>query len=424
MNVHTFIPKTIPEEFDVVVIGGGLAGTFAAVAAAREGKRVLLVEKHNCLGGMATSGLIYPFMTDKERGGGAPANAGLYAQLKRDVYALGGSPSPDSGKYMEEFMKIALDRMVRAAGVKVLFRAQMHDVEVKDDRVISVTVATVSGNIRLRGKVFIDASGDADLCAFAGLPFEQGREEDGLCQPLTLCFRLANVDWDRYDKEAANALYRKFQAEGKISNPRENLLLFRYPVHNIMHVNTTRVCGVDPVDVEQLTEADMTLREQMLEMYTFLKNNVAGLEKCELISSALDGEVRESRRIVGLQRLEAEDLLNTRKFENSIARGCYDIDIHNPSGTGTVIKRIPDNDYFTIPYGALIPVRIQNLIDVGRSISSSHEALSSVRVMPITSCMGEAGGIAAALCVDDHCAARDVDIQRLRRAIVAHGGLV
>lgn len=423
MKTQIFVPKQIPDEFDVIVVGGGLAGTFAAVAAAREGKKVLLLEKHNCLGGMATCGLIFPFMKDDEGESHRPANAGLYGQMKRELYEMGESVSPTSRQYKEEFMKVLLDRMVRKAGVKVLFRSQMYDVERDGDTIRSVTVATVSGNITVRGKIFIDASGDADLCAFAGLPFEQGRESDGLCQPMTLCFRLANVDWSKYDAAAANELYRKMQLTGEIKNPREDLLLFRYPVENILHANTTRVFGKNPVDVEDLTETDMELREQMIEMYHFLKEHIPGMEHCELISSALDGEVRESRRIVGRKRIEAEDLLNTVKFEDSIARGTYCIDIHNPSGSGTVLKHIPNNDYYTIPYGALLPEGMKNLIDVGRSISTSHEALSAVRIMPITSCMGEAAGIAAAMALDAGCGVADVDMTALRGKIVAYGGL-
>lgn len=250
--------------FDVAVAGGGLAGVMAAVAAAREGKQVILIEKYGYFGGMATVGLVYPFMRHYTLPEKKPVNAGLYFRLLEEIYAIGGSAEPHSRHYKEEFIKIVLDRMVKACGIKVLFHAKLCEVKHEGRKIENITVATVSGMLKIRAKIFVDATGNADLCAFAGLPYQLGRREDGLVQPMTLCFRLGNVDWSRFDLAGATRLYRKFQAEGKIKNPRENLLVFRYPVDNIMHFNTTRAIGYDPTDAEQVTEAEMLLREQML----------------------------------------------------------------------------------------------------------------------------------------------------------------
>ena len=416
--------KKIEDLYDVAVVGGGLAGVMTAVSAAREGKRVILLEKYGCLGGMATAGLVYPFMRHSEKPSGKPANKGLYFRLLKEIYEIGGSDGEESRHYKEEFMKVVLDRMVTEVGVKVLFHAKLCEVECEKKTVTSITVATVSGKIKIRARVFADTTGNADLCAFAGLPFEKGREEDGLCQPMTLNFRLGNVDWSRFNGKAATALYNELQAKGEIKNPRENILVFRSPVDNIMHMNTTRAVGYDPTDVESVSAAEMLLREQMLEMYWFMKNNIPGMENCELLSSSVEAGIRESRRIVGLYRITAEDILSARKFEDSIARGTYEIDIHNPSGTGTVLRHIPPNDFYTIPYRALVPRDADNLIVAGRSVSSTHEALAAIRIMPITTCMGEAAGIAAALAIDGNCPLADINVAELQKRITSYGGLI
>jgi hypothetical protein len=424
-TTQTIRPKKIDGPFDVVVAGGGLAGVMAAVSAAREGMRVILVEKYGFLGGMATAGLVNPFMNFYERGGrGVLANAGLFISLLERMHALGGTKAPHASSFMEEFMKLALDRLCAEYGVKVLFHALVTDVDRDDGEIKSITVSTCSGSIRLTAPVFVDATGDADLSAFAGLEYKLGRDEDGLCQPMTLCFRLGNVDWSRYDRNAANALYKDMQKQGIIKNPRENILVFTLPVGNIMHLNTTRIVGRCPVDAEDLSAAETEAREQVYEMYRFMKENIAGLENCALIMSAPEIGVRESRRIVGRYEITKEDLLGTVKFEDRIARGTYDIDIHNPSGGGTVIESIPDHDYYTIPYRALIPQKAENLIVAGRPISSTHEAHSSFRVMPITTCIGEAAGAACSLAVKHDCSFASVDIQQLQSLLVSRGALI
>ena len=161
-----------------------------------------------------------------------------------------------------------------------------------------------------------------------------------------------------------------------------------------------------------------------MRMYRFMKNNITGMENCELISSAIEAGIRESRRIVGLYRITAEDLLSARKFEDSIARGTYEIDIHNPSGSGTDLRHIPANDYYTIPYRALVPRDADNLIVAGRSVCSTHEALAAVRIMPITTCMGEAAGIASALAINDNCPLAEINVADLQKRITSYGGLI
>lgn len=411
-------------EADLVVCGGGLAGVMCAVAAAREGKSVILVEKYGCLGGMATSGLVYPFMRHTQTGDGAVANAGLYFELLERIHALGGSSEEHSRHYRDEYMKIVLDRMTKEYGIKVLFHSRLCGTEREGREIKGISVATVSGIVKITGKVFADTTGNAELCAYAGLPFEMGRESDSLCQPMTLCFRIGGVDWSRFDRAEANRKYKEFQKEGKILNPREDVLVFKHPLHGVMHMNTTRVSGLDPTDVEDVTYAEMTLREQMLEMVNFLRENISGMENCQLLYSAAEAGIRESRRIIGRTVINADDIVTARKFEDSIARGTYEIDIHNPTGGGTTHIGVPDNDYYTIPYSALLPVDCDNLIVAGRAISTTHEALAAVRIMPITTCMGEAAGIAASMAIDGGKRLSDIDLSLLQEKIRSYGGLV
>ncbi|HHX53364.1 MAG TPA: FAD-dependent oxidoreductase [Clostridiales bacterium] len=420
-----FEPKRIDGSFDVLVAGGGLAGVMAAVAAAREGASVILIEKYGFLGGMATCGLVHPFMDWRERGSWKSVNTGLFDDMRRRVFELGGSGAPDSGMYQEEFMKLALDRMVgEYPSIKLLLHSRLASVESCDNEIKSVTVSTVSGLINLSAKIYIDCTGNGDLSAFGGFEYEQGREEDGLCQPMTLNFRLANVRWEDIDLPAMQQLYKEFRVEGKIKNPRENVLIFRMPYKQLMHLNTTRIVGRDPVDVEDYTAGELEAREQVYEMYRFMKDNIRGMENCELIMSAPELGIRESRRIVGEYRITEDDILGVRKFDDRIARGTYDIDIHNPSGTGTYIKQIPENDYYTIPYRAIIPARSKNLLVAGRPISSTHAAHSSFRIMPITSCIGEAAGVAAYLAAKNCCAPRDIDVSKMQEMLTERGALV
>lgn len=423
-TIHTFQPATIPESYDLCVVGGGLAGVMSAISASREGLRVILVEKYGFLGGMATAGLVHPFMSYRERGSGNVANAGLFLEMIRRMHEIGGTNAPTSTMYMEEFMKLVLDRMCREAGVRVLFHAKMTDVEYHDGVVKSVTVGTVSGNIKIQAAYFIDGTGNGDLCAFAGLPYKLGRDEDGLCQPMTLCFRLGNVDWSRIDMGKVQSLYKEMRLSGQIQNPREDVLVFHMPVENIMHLNTTRIVGKNPVDIFDYSDSEAVAREQVYEMYRFMKDNIPGMENCVLTMSAPELGIRESRRICGEYEISTEDIVEARKFDDRIARGTYEIDIHNPAGTGTYHRGIPDNDYYTIPYRALVPAGTANVLVAGRPISSTHEAHSSFRIMPITTCIGEAAGAAIALAKEKDCRTMDVPMQRLQDLLTEHGALV
>ncbi|HML45667.1 MAG TPA: FAD-dependent oxidoreductase, partial [Clostridia bacterium] len=221
-----------------------------------------------------------------------------------------------------------------------------------------------------------------------------------------------------------NPLYQQFQREGKIQNPRENVLIFSSMIDGVLHFNTTRVIKHNPTDPFDLTRAELQAREQMFEMYAFLKENIPGFEKSEILASAPEIGVRESRMIDGEYLLTQEDLVGCTIFPDAIAAGNYDIDIHNPEGAGTSHYYFPEGKWYTIPYRSLIPKGIDNLLVAGRCISSTHEAQASYRIMPIVCCLGEAAGTAMAVAAKQGVGTRQVHVKEVQRILTESGAYI
>ena len=242
---------------------------------------------------------------------------------------------------------------------------------------------------------------------------------------MTLCFRLAGVKGYNADiKAKINELYTEYQSAGKIKNPRENVLIFRTLVEDILHFNTTRVVKLDPTNAEDVTKAEIIAREQVFEMYNFLRENFEEFKDSTLISTGIQIGVRESRMIDGEYTLTKEDLLSCARFEDSIAVCNYDIDIHSPDGSGTSHYYFPKGEYYTIPYRCLIPKNAENLLVAGRCVSADHDAQASLRIMPTCATLGEAAGIAASLALDKGSDVRLVDVELLRSILRKNGAKV
>ena len=436
--------KTNDLSFDLVVAGGGLAGCAAAISAARRGLSVLLAEREAALGGAPVGNLVMPFMpwcTTVPKEGGAPGereefalSRGLFAELYDRLHAIGGmEPGPEHWRpFSETHLRVALDRMCAEAGVNVLFHAALADVEKDGGRIAAATFACKATRVRAAAPVFVDATGDADLAAMAGVPFRVGREADGLCQPMTLCFRISGMkedpDWARLgaDWKAVNERWRELQAAGKISNPRENLLLFRPMEAGTIHFNSTRVIKLDPTDPWERSRAEAVAREQVLEIVEFLRREFpARFGDIRITACAPAVGVRESRMIEGRHVLTADDLLALTRFPDAIAAGNYDIDIHSPDGSGTSHHYFGPGEWYTIPSRALLPrAGADNLLVAGRCISATHEAQASIRVMPIVTTLGQAAGTAAALACKAGVLPPDVDADELRAALRADGAFV
>lgn len=422
------------DRFDLLVVGGGQAGCSAALAAARQGLKVLLAEATGSLGGSATMALVLPYMGFKTRiykDGDCRVlwlSDGIFREIhddlnKDEIYGFGGSDH----RYHEETMKVLFDRKMAEAGVTVLFHAKLCGVE-RDGRMLkSVSFTTVGGVYTFSADTYIDATGDATLAAMAGSPYQLGRASDSRCQPMTLCFRMINVDMEAYEEHDHNRisdLYRQYQAEGKIKNPREDVLIFHTRIENMLHFNTTRIIKLNPTDPFDRSRAEAEAREQVVELVNFLKANFKAFKNADLVMTAPEIGVRESRMIKARHILTQEDLVAATKFDDAIAAGNYDIDIHSPDGSGTSHYYFPAGVYYTIPYRSLQPQDLDNLLVAGRCIGTTHEAQASVRIMPICSCLGEAAGIAAAIAKEDGVTVGDADAQKIRARLREVGAFV
>lgn len=417
------------KQYDVIVVGGGFSGAAAAIAAARRGMEVLLIEKSNCFGGAAVNCLVNPFMyywtTDPATKKPIYLCNGIFREILTELTAMKAMPE-NSSVFHEEYLKLILQRMILKENVHVLFHTYLTGVRMDNGKVKSVLVSNKEGPGEYAARYFIDCTGDGDLAVLAGYPYHLGREKDHLCQPMTLCFRVAGVDLKAFEKsyDSINPLYQQFQREGKIKNPRENILVFENVVNGVLHFNSTRIVRKNPVSGEEKTQAELEAREQVFELFHFLRENIDGFQHSQLLSTAMEIGVRESRMIEGEYLLTQEDLVACTKFEDGVVCGNYDIDIHNPEGSGTSHYYFKAGEYYTIPYRCLVPKGSRNLLVAGRCISSTHEAQASYRIMPICCCLGEAAGIAAAFCGNSAADVMDIDIPRYREELRARQLLI
>ena len=426
--------------YDVIVAGGGFTGVAAALAAARGGCEVLLIEETNALGGAACRALVTPFMpyftpvNPQDGETRKMLSAGIFSELTKDLQQMAIQSHGESNRaaripmfeFSEEYLKLLLNRKMQEAGVKLLFHASVIGAVQEEGEVKSITVFSGSTTFELTASTYIDCTGDADLVALSGFPFHLGREADHLCQPMTLCFRLGDVDIPKFKADKANMqkTYKEWQAAGKIKNIRENVLVFETISDTVLHFNTTRVIKCNPTDPEAVTLAEIQAREQVWEMYQFLRECVDGCQNATLLSTAMQIGVRESRMAEGEYVLNVKDLLSCAKFEDGIAACNYDIDIHNPEGSGTSHYFFPKGEYYTIPYRCLIPKNAKNLLVAGRCISSDHEAQASYRIMPVVCTLGEAAGTAAAVAKAQGTTTRDVPVAILREALRKNGAVI
>ena len=415
----------IMKKYDFIVAGGGLSGVAAAVCASREGLNVLLIEKNGCLGGSISNNLVYPFMPywtlDPENGERKYLSSGIFEEM-RELEKKYNVTCGDF-EYNPEYYKFILDELVVNANVEVLFHASVFDVNTQDMFIKSIKVLTRSGVLTFEADFFCDATGNGDLFALADCEYQLGRESDGLCQPMTTCFRMGGVNIEQFKKDIPmlQKKYKEYKQEGKITNPRENILLNLGIANDIVHFNTTRIIRHNPIDAFELSRAEISARCQVYEMERFLKENSVAFKDSIIISIANEIGIRESRKLKGCYILTEEDLKNTVDFEDSIALGNYDIDIHNPSGSGTSHYYFKQGEYYRIPYRALLPKEYENLLVAGRCISATHQAQASIRIMPICACLGQAAGVAAATAFHSGKTAHTVDVKAVRAKLIESG---
>ncbi|MCO5166015.1 MAG: FAD-dependent oxidoreductase [Planctomycetes bacterium] len=452
----TLAPRraVVAAEADVLVVGGGPAGLGAAVGAARAGARVVLAERHGFLGGNATAALVMPLMSwhtqrpvfekqgvrslmPDDHGPGHPVIAGVVRDLLEKLVERGGAipPSLETGfvvPFDPEVFKLTALELLDEAGVRFLFHALASDALPGRGGPRGVVFETKSGPVVVEARVVVDATGDGDVAARAGAAFEVGRD-DGLVQPMTLMFRIADFERAAFDGYARAHpdqwrsvhglwdLVRTAAEAGELDLAREDILFFGTPHPREVAVNTTRVTRALGIDVWDLTRAEWEARRQLRQLAAFFRKYVPGFEAAYVVQSGTTIGVRETRRVVGEYQLTADDILGARRFEDVIARGTYPVDIHNPAGKGTVLKRVPPGEAYDLPLRALLPRGVDRLLVAGRCISGTHEAHSSYRVMPIAMATGQGAGVCAALAARTGRSPHDVDIAAVQGELRRQG---
>lgn len=437
--------------YEVIVAGGGVSGSIAAIASARAGARTLIIESGGFMGGTLTSAGVGPMMTF--HAGHKQAIQGIIDELIQRLQAIGKSPGhiPDATNYTysvtpfdAEAMKYELDLMLQESGGNVLYHTMLAGAKVEQRRIHSLILCNKSGLSEMQADVFVDATGDGDLATWSGVPFQKGRESDEMSQPMTLKMKMRNVNitavkeyikahreefprmnldisvMDSASRLSVIGFERQFQQakeRGEISIPREDILFFETNNPGEVIMNTTRILGKDSTDAYSLSEAEIEGRKQCRELELFMKKYIPGFEQSVVVSTGPSIGVRGSRQIQGVYTLTAQDILQMKKFDDVIAHSGYPIDIHSPDGEGTATDQLEWGGMYGIPYRSLITNEIDNLIVVGRCLSATFEAQAAVRTTPTVGAIGQAGGTAAALAVQHHIPVQQVNIQRLQQML-------
>jgi len=430
----------VEENFDVIVVGAGSAGSTAAIAAARAGANTLLIERLPFLGGTSTAVLdtFYGYYTPGKNalkivGGIADC---IISELKKYDACFERPNTFGAGTgitYHPEYLKIVWEDLAREAGVKVLLNAWVQDVIFENERIAGIIVATKLGLRLYNPKIIVDASGDADICYLANLPFEMAGDIDP-AQTLTTTFKMVNVDIDKrktVKKEEIHRLMEVAAATGEYNLPRKEGSDHITPVDHMTATIMTRIKSYEKIngitinatDPNLWSQAEMDGRKQALEYIRFLKAYVPGYEKAELATLSVQIGVRETRRIYGEYRLSGEDVLSARHFDDQVGLCGAPMEDHH-DGADTKWQYLPEGKTVGIPYGTLIPKGSKNVLVAGRCFSASHVAHSSVRSMAQCMAMGEAAGVAAAMAAKENIPVQQVDVQELRQILKSNGAIV
>ena len=436
----------VEERYDLVVCGGGPAGFSAAICAARNGARVALIEQMGYLGGTATVNGVNVFSWGYHDGTRL-VTGGMFMEiynelLSRDAliphWHYGWEP------FDMETYKLLLDEKVKEAGVDVYLESSVVSVAMEEKRITHVMLNTIKGAIALEAKQFIDATGDGHLAMLAGVPFEIGRESDGAIQPYTMMFFVGGVDFDvikNYNRRGMwqtedNRTYvngngfrefiEKANADGLDFIPKKTIgSMYNIPwLPGVCGINFGRVFADRTLDPRRLFDDTVIGRKQVQEGVEILKKYIPGFENCYLLETSPKIGRRESRRIKGLYTMTSEDVRVQRQFDDVIAQACYQIDIHNPTDSGSTIVRVPEGSHYDIPFRSLIPCNCDNLLVAGRCISATHEALAAVRVQHICMAMGQAAGTAAAMCVESGIKPSELDVMSLKSLLTEQGAIL
>lgn len=404
--------------YDVFVAGAGMAGVAAAVCAARDGLRTAIVEYFGAPGGIPTTGQLQVISGHKWQG--KTIVGGFLDEVQSRVASLGGFREEHMSCYAPEALKRVLLDLLEEAGVETFLFTQLVDAAREGDRVTHAVTASKSGFEAFESKLFIDDTGDGDLAAMVGCPFEKGRQSDGLMQSATLVFRMAGID------------------RGKAPSPEEmcgtwTTVPHEFPINHLVlmwppdesgtvRVNMVHILRFDGTKNTELTRARFEGTRQAAGILEFFRKNVAGFENAYIDITGEQIGVRETRRITGDYILTEEDVLEGRSFEDQVALCGWPIDIHNPDGIHTGVGQWPAGPY-GIPYRCITPKGAENLYVVGRPISSTHEANSSSRLNSACTALGQAAGCAARMALEAG-GVRKIDVDALLKKLRTQGAIL
>lgn len=441
----------VSAEVEVLVVGGGTAGAVAGIAAARAGKKTLIVEQFGFLGGSPSAALVTPVMVNAVDG--KELNTGIHMEL---LDRLSGAGDAGSGPWFAnhwfnpEAVKYVLEEMALEAGARMLYHSVFSSPVMEGKTLGGVIVENKSGRQAIVAERTIDCTADADVAHRAGVPCKCGRDEDGVNQAMSLRFQMGNVDLARlgefltelnpakpkspplledamvwgWGKWGLKALFERAVSDGVLEYSDGNYFqMFSMPGRpGEMAFNCPRISDrVKGHEVADLTNAQIEGRQKIRRLVRFLRGYVGGFEQAYISLTAPMVGVRESRRIVGEYVLQASDWQDACKFADGIARNRYPIDIHSPSGAGVDLKPIPEGEYHEIPYRSLVPLEVENLLVAGRCISASFVAQSSIRVQDNCRAMGQAAGVAAAMSLEQKLSPRKLDGVALRKRLIEQG---
>lgn len=437
-------------KYDVVVVGGGPAGAVAAIAAARQGAKTLLVERYGYLGGMLTAAGVGPQMTF--HAGKTQVVRGIADEIICRLQGMGLSPGhmEDNVGYASsitpfdaEGMKYILETMAQESGVQLLYHTVFTGCTVDEGRITKIQLYAKNGFFDVEAKAFVDCTADADLATYAGVPSTYGRESDHLAQPMTMNIKVSGVDREKVIEyvrsnrndmlettpfdclhqlpragiQGAYSLIKKAKAAGEFDVDRDMVLCFETNTLGEFILNMSRIVRKSAVDAFDLTDAEVEGRRQAQQIVAFMRKNIPGFENCRIASTGPHIGIRESRKIDGIYKLTAEDLLENRMFDDAIAMGGYPIDIHSPDGAAMKHRHLKPGSWYSVPYRSLVTKEIENLIVAGRCISATHEACAAIRVTPIVMAIGQAAGTAAAQSAATGECANRLDTQILRQTL-------
>jgi len=449
--VRFSVGAAVIDDVDVLVCGGGPAGIAAAVAAARGGMRTMLIERHGCLGGVATNCLVGIWLGSYSRDGAYPVIGGIFDEIVRRMAAEGGAIpasedvasgtrhlgyAPWHGRtvpFEYECCKRVTEQLVLEAGVRLRYFTSMIEPKVQGSRIEGVFVHSANGVEFIQAKGVVDASGDATVAYRAGCPVVKGRAEDGLMSAPTLIFVVEDVDsqaFEKYCRETGDVRFRRAVAE--FEKRQRWPFAFReincceMPRRGRFFINTGQIMGIDGTDADDVSRAMTEGRRQASMLMELLRKIVPGFARARMTQTAGMLGVRDTRRIVGRYWVTVEDVVKGTGFEDTVALSGYQWDMADPKDPskqrmkGTAIAR----PYAEIPYRSLLPQKMENLIVAGRSVSCDWDVLGLFRIMPACFAMGQAAGTALAMALNEGKGLAEVDPSGLRRRLIEDGAIL